>query len=171
MIHVRRTPLILLLIGLAVGLALAGCAAAPAAPSTPPLRAPLPTIVSPVGPLPTVLSPLSPLPTPMKPSVPPTVLPGARVVQPGGDPVALQATNAAIDDLSKRTGIPRSDIKVVSVEAVEWPDASVGCPQPGMMYAQVITPGYRIVLEAGGKTYEYHSGGTGVVLCQPQKRS
>ena len=26
-----------------------------------------------------------------------------------------------------------------------------------MMYAQVITPGYRIVLEVDGKSYEYHA--------------
>jgi len=158
---VRRKPLIFLLIGWAMGLVLTGCAGGPESPAVPPTRAPLPTIVSPV----------SPLPTPMKPPAPPTTLPGSRAVQPGTEPVALQETNAAINDLSKRTGIPVSDIKVVSVEAVQWPDTSVGCPQPGMMYAQVITPGYLIVLEAGGKTYEYHSAGAGVGLCQPQKRS
>ena len=67
------------------------------------------------------------------------------------------------------TGLPKSDIKVVSVEAVQWPDTSLGCPQPDMMYAQVVTPGYRIILEAGGQVYEYHSAGAGVGLCQPQK--
>jgi hypothetical protein len=106
----------------------------------------------------------------MKPSAPPTALPGSRAVQPGTDPVALQETNAAIDDLSKRTGIPKSDIKVVSVEAVQWPDTSLGCPQPDKMYAQVVVPGYRIILEAGGQTYDYHSAGAGVGLCQPQKQ-
>jgi hypothetical protein len=105
----------------------------------------------------------------MKPSAPPTSLPGSRAVQPGADPIALQETNAAIEDLSKRTGIPKSNIKVVSVEAVQWPDTSVGCPQPDKMYAQVVTPGYLIILEAGGQTYEYHSAGAGVGLCQPSK--
>jgi hypothetical protein len=50
---------------------------------------------------------------------------------------------------------------------MEWSDASLGCPQEGMMYAQVITPGYLIVLEAQGQTFEYHTDqGTNVVLCQ-----
>lgn len=49
-------------------------------------------------------------------------------------------------------------VQVVSGEAVQWPDSSLGCPQAGRMYAQVITPGYKIVLESGGKTYEFHSG-------------
>jgi hypothetical protein len=35
-----------------------------------------------------------------------------------------------------------------------------------MMYAQVITPGYRIVLEADGKTYTYHTSQSHVVLCE-----
>jgi len=48
-------------------------------------------------------------------------------------------------------------VQVVSVESVDWSDSSLGCPQAGMMYAQVITPGYKIVLETGGRTYEFHA--------------
>jgi hypothetical protein len=65
-----------------------------------------------------------------------------------------------------------SGILVVQATAQEWPDASLGCPQPGMMYAQVITPGYQIILEAAGRRYDYrapmrHDGP--VRLCTPQK--
>ena len=177
MFNARRKPLLLLVMGWVIGLTITGCApglATPASPPTRPIlqetRAPLPTTPPTRAPLPTIVSPISPLPRPMKPSAPPTALPGSRAVQPGTDPVAFQETNAAIDDLSKRTGIPKSDIKGVSVEAVQWPDTSLGCPQPDMMYAQVVTPGYLIILEAGGQTYEYHSAGAGVGLCQPQKQ-
>jgi hypothetical protein len=43
----------------------------------------------------------------------------------------------------------------------------LGCPQKGMAYAEVLTPGYLILLEYGGTTYEYHAsqGGT-VVTCK-----
>ncbi|MCX7707861.1 MAG: hypothetical protein N2204_07620 [Anaerolineae bacterium] len=75
----------------------------------------------------------------------------------------------AIADLAGRLGIPESAITVRAVEAVEWPDASLGCPRPGMMYAQVITPGYRIVLEAGGRTYDYHTSQSHAVLCSPTR--
>ena len=35
------------------------------------------------------------------------------------------------------------------------------------MYAQVITPGYLITLEANGQQYEYHTNETNVVvLCE-----
>jgi hypothetical protein len=54
-------------------------------------------------------------------------------------------------------GIKAEDITLVGAEAVEWSDSSLGCPRPGMNYLQVITPGYRILLEAQGNSYEYHS--------------
>lgn len=75
--------------------------------------------------------------------------------------------DAAIKDLSERLGIPPEQIRVVSEESVEWSDASLGCPQEGFMYAQVITPGYKYILEAQGQQYEYHTDlRNNVVLCQ-----
>lgn len=58
------------------------------------------------------------------------------------------------------------DVVVKSVESREWRDASLGCPREGMMYAQVITSGYLIEMEAHGKVYEFHTNqSTAVVLC------
>jgi len=70
-------------------------------------------------------------------------------------------------DLAERIGIEKEQIEVDSVKSVEWPDASLGCPEPGMMYAQVITPGYRILLSHDGENYRYHTDARGnrVVLC------
>ena len=64
----------------------------------------------------------------------------------------------AIADLVQATSAAADEIAVVSTEEVEWSDTSLGCPQPDEMYAQMITPGYLIVLEGGGNAYEYHSG-------------
>lgn len=36
------------------------------------------------------------------------------------------------------------------------------------MYLQVITPGFRIVLTAESKDYEYHTGMSRAVLCSPR---
>lgn len=79
---------------------------------------------------------------------------------------AQAAADAAQQDLAARLEVPADQIRLVSVEAVEWPDTSLGCPEPGMNYAQVIVPGYLIVLEAGGKQYEYHTGDGNIILCQ-----
>lgn len=79
------------------------------------------------------------------------------------DPIVLSAK----EDLSKRVSNTVDQIKTVAVEKKEWPDSSLGCPQPGYMYAQVITPGYWIILEANGEKYDYHTDLEGrVVLCR-----
>ena len=67
-------------------------------------------------------------------------------------------------DLATRLAVPPDQIQVVSVDEVEWRDSSLGVPQPGQMYAQVITPGYRIILQAQGKRYRYHSDQQRVVF-------
>jgi hypothetical protein len=73
----------------------------------------------------------------------------------------------AIADLAQWLSIPATQIKVVEATLVVWPDSSLGCPQPGMAYAQVLTPGYLILLEADGKLYEYHANrDTYVIFCE-----
>lgn len=80
------------------------------------------------------------------------------------NPAVLQR---AIDALVKESGVAKDQIGVVAVEPTEWSDSSLGCPEPGGFYLQVITPGYRIVLSAAGKMYEYHTDMTNrAVLCQ-----
>jgi hypothetical protein len=59
-------------------------------------------------------------------------------------------------DLARRTGIPEDAIGVVAAEFVTWPDSALGCPEPGMMYMQVLTPGYRIRLETPDGVHHYH---------------
>jgi hypothetical protein len=67
----------------------------------------------------------------------------------------------------QRLGVSETDVRVERVEPREWPDASLGCPQPGVLYAQVLTSGYLVVLGGGGKQLEYHTDERGrAVLCQ-----
>jgi hypothetical protein len=56
---------------------------------------------------------------------------------------------------------------VLRTEAREWPDRSLGCPKPGVGYAQVITPGLLIVVQARGRSFEYHTDDDEVTLCEP----
>ena len=82
------------------------------------------------------------------------------------DPGVQVMIDKAVDDLAQRLGIPKAEIKVVEVIEVTWPDASLGCPKMGLMYAQVVTPGYQITLEANGKPYSYHTDSKEtVILC------
>lgn len=63
-------------------------------------------------------------------------------------------------DLAKRLSVDAAQVTVVSSSEVTWSDGSLGCPEPGMNYTQALVPGFRVILEAAGKQYHYHSGGT-----------
>jgi len=86
------------------------------------------------------------------------------VVQAAYPPAALAAEQALSDSL----GIPVSEITIASVTAEEWSDACLGVQTPGIMCAQVITPGYLVELEANGAQYTYHTDQTGgIVVAAP----
>ena len=80
--------------------------------------------------------------------------------------IEARLAKAARSDLAKRLNLTSEDIHVIEIEAVDWPDASLGCPQPGMMYAQMITPGYRITLSARGQEYDYRADLKRAFLCE-----
>ncbi len=76
---------------------------------------------------------------------------------------------AALADLSARVGRPvtLADLQSWSFEVKVFPDASLGCPQPGQMYAQVLTNGTQFILSYQGTSYDYRVSADGriVVLC------
>lgn len=72
------------------------------------------------------------------------------------------AVEAARRYLAERLGLSDPNaISVIAVEEVTWPDACLGLSQPGEMCAQVLTPGYRITLEAQGQRYTLHTNQNG----------
>jgi hypothetical protein len=104
----------------------------------------------------------------MPPSaVPPTDVPqiGAPGLSSGEVPQGL--FDSVVADMLSRSGGDRSAVQVLKSEAVEWPDGSLGCPQPGMMYTQAIVSGYHVILALGDETYDYRLSDRGsFVLCQ-----
>lgn len=80
------------------------------------------------------------------------------------DPISLAESDPMYDfvnemkeDLAGRLNTAVSAIDLVTLEAVDWRDGSLGCPQPDMVYLQVITPGYRVQFTVNGKRYSYHT--------------
>jgi hypothetical protein len=94
------------------------------------------------SPLPTApVSPVSPLPVPQfEPDAEAQELPELRV------------------QVAEQLGLSDKALTLISTEQVTWPDMSLGCPQPDMAYAQVLTPGWRIVfVDAEGREYNVHT--------------
>ena len=84
-------------------------------------------------------------------------------IEPALDPYVTRAR----EDLAGRLGVPPGEVELVASALVTWPDAALGCPRPGMSYAQVATDGALIELRVTGKVYRYHSGGSTLpFLCQ-----
>lgn len=103
-------------------------------------------------------------PDPTEPTV--TLSPEPRPTRSPAPPVGTTAADA-VADLAARLGVDPQEVTVVRDEAVTWRDGSLGCPVPGMAYTQALTPGRLVVLEAAGRTVEYHSGGQrGLFLCE-----
>ena len=82
-------------------------------------------------------------------------------------PIPQSLIEKAKDDLAQRLSISTIQINVVDAKEVVWSNASLGCPQPGMLYADVLTPGYLILLSANGQDYEYHAAkGSVIFYCE-----
>jgi hypothetical protein len=76
-----------------------------------------------------------------------------------------EAVQVAKRRLSSALGIGESRIQLEDAAAVDWPDAGLGCPEPDKVYAQVVTPGYRINLRVGQKRHAVHVAGDRAILC------
>lgn len=98
------------------------------------------------------------MPTPTPPNTPQPVPEDPDLFP---EPVLLARDEAAED-----AGVSKDDVRVVSYQEREWASTALGCPQPGFSYAQVVTPGYFVLVQAGGTTYEFHTNlTTNVILC------
>ncbi|RME12731.1 MAG: hypothetical protein D6802_03460 [Ardenticatenia bacterium] len=105
-----------------------------------------------------VSSPTTEAPAPMPPERGLEEQPPALVIQ------------AALEAVASVSGVSTAELQVVATKEVEWPDTSLGCPKPGEMYLQVITPGYLVRVQApDGTEYEVHTDATGdtALLCSP----
>ncbi len=82
------------------------------------------------------------------------------------DPILEEFISDAKVDLAARLGLSEEMITVISTESVDWPDSSIGCPDEDEVAAQVITPGYRILLQAADTVYEYHAALDWMRFCE-----
>src|ERR1051325_6995833 len=52
------------------------------------------------------------------------------------------AVDTTVREAAAYAAVAPTDVRVLQVESREWPDAALGCPAPGVMYAQVVTSGW-----------------------------
>lgn len=89
---------------------------------------------------------------------------GSETQPPATDAVARQTVAAVL-------GITETETSVISTEPRDFADGSLDCPQPGAAYAQVITPGHRVIVEANGRRFDVRVVGTAGRICYRRKAS
>ncbi|MEZ4767000.1 MAG: hypothetical protein R2844_01045 [Caldilineales bacterium] len=86
-----------------------------------------------------------------------TVTPTEPAVEPPVGVGTIPSDEEIAAALATPLDVAADQISVVSVEPVDWPDACLGVYTPDVMCLQVITPGYRIVVDANGQQVEVHT--------------
>ena len=103
------------------------------------------------------------------PAKPIETRPNAPVATPSSTGGAGElAQERAAELLAWELGVAVVGLKVVFTTAMTWSDAGLGCPQPDMGYAQVVTPGYLVLFrDSEGTEYKVHTneGGSSVIVC------
>ncbi len=85
----------------------------------------------------------------------------------GRELTRTETESRARRDLSVRLGVPARDVRVVASDPRTWPDQRLGCVARRGVEEPVPVPGYRIVLDADGKRYTYHTDLAGkIVHCE-----
>jgi hypothetical protein len=85
---------------------------------------------------------------------------------PGAIDLPASILDPVVAEVARVAGVPIDQVTVLSARAMTFPDAGLGCPEPGMVYAQVLVDGYKILAEAGGTTYDYRGSGARFRRCQ-----
>ncbi len=77
-----------------------------------------------------------------------------------------RAVALAVKTLAKELGCAPDQVVVDEATSVTWRTSALGCPQPDMMYMQVLTPGFRVRLRYAGQEYVVHTdSGRRAVRC------
>jgi hypothetical protein len=77
-----------------------------------------------------------------------------------------EAAEVAQAKLATDLNLDVEEIEVVSIEEKEWPNSCLGLEKEGELCAQVIVPGYLIVLEANDEEHSFRTDATGAILMQ-----
>jgi glucose/arabinose dehydrogenase len=66
---------------------------------------------------------------------------------------------AACEALAQQLDVSRDEIELLSMTPMDWPNSCLGAPMPDEMCAEVITPGFEVVLGAASdlREYVYHT--------------
>jgi hypothetical protein len=118
-------------------------------------------------PPPPAAEPTSRPPTAEPTSLPPITVPTPEIILPPSEeePPAASGPAAivegAVQFAADELDVDPASIQVISVDGVDWNNSCLGAAAPGEMCMEVITPGYRVLLDVDGKEVAVHTNRDG----------
>lgn len=114
----------------------------------------------------------------VQPVAPPARIPDPvdTIPHPAGTPVTTSAIppavrRAVVADAAQRFRVAANGVVLTQAERVTWPDSSLGCPEPGQVYGQMLVAGFRVLAKTVEGELLYHTDTRGTVLnCAPALR-
>jgi hypothetical protein len=88
---------------------------------------------------------------------------------PSNPPPVEKFVSLSKSELADRLKIEATEITLLKTKESLWPNAALGCPEPGKVYAQGKVPGYQIWLEANNVEYIYNTDLSGQIIFCPQQ--
>jgi hypothetical protein len=89
-------------------------------------------------------------------------------------PVKGEVPQRILDPILKEAAalakVAHEKLVILRARPVVWNDGSLGCPEAGMMYTQALVNGYWVVINAGGKTYDFRVDAGGRFHVCPEGR-
>ena len=68
-----------------------------------------------------------------------------------------QLADKVKNDLGDKLGHNVEEMEILSVKSYNWPDSSLGCPQPGQRYEKRKIRGWVFVIGSQGRQFNYHT--------------
>ena len=107
--------------------------------------------------------------SPPRTIAPPTRIPSPEDISmlPAGKAVPTtvvprEVRRAVVADAAKRFKVAESSVVLTRAEQVDWPDGSLGCPEPGRVYTQMLVAGFRVVAKTAAGEMLYHTDTQGM---------
>ncbi len=69
----------------------------------------------------------------------------------------------ALEQMAAYLGVAPEQLSVEEIDETEWPDACLGLPEPNEECAEEVTPGWLVLVDLNGQSYELHTNASGEV--------
>jgi len=75
------------------------------------------------------------------------------------------AIDLAIGKVNQITPVSKDSLEHLRIRSMQWPDSSLGCPEPGVQYLQRVIPGYLVSFTIDEKMYTVNIGDNSAIIC------